>query len=51
MIGATVVSLASPLLIKLAIDRGIEEHDAHAIDLIAALVTSRSSSCGRCSSA
>ena len=37
MIGATVVSLTSPLLIKLAIDRGIEGHDVHAIDLIAAL--------------
>ncbi|HEX4525921.1 MAG TPA: ABC transporter ATP-binding protein, partial [Gaiellaceae bacterium] len=37
MIGATVVSLASPLLVKLAIDRGIEGHDVHAIDLIAVL--------------
>ena len=37
MIGATVVTLASPLLVKLAIDRGIEGHDVHAIDLIAVL--------------
>ncbi len=37
MIGATVVSLASPLLVKVAIDRGIEKHDAHAVDLIAVL--------------
>ena len=35
MIGATVVSLAAPLLVKLAIDRGIERHDLHAIDVIA----------------
>ncbi len=37
MIGATVVSLVSPLLVKVAIDRGIERHDVHAIDLIAVL--------------
>jgi len=37
MIGATVVSLASPLLVKVAIDRGIEHHDTHAIDLIVVL--------------
>ncbi len=37
MVGATVVSLTSPLLIKVAIDRGIEDQDTHAIDLIAAL--------------
>jgi ATP-binding cassette, subfamily B, bacterial len=37
MIGATVVSLTSPLLIKVAIDRGIEHDNVHAIDLIAAL--------------
>jgi ATP-binding cassette subfamily B protein len=35
MIGATVVSLAAPLLVKVAIDRGIRRHDAHAIDVIA----------------
>ena len=37
MIGATVVSLASPLLVKLAIDHGIERHDMHAVDIIALL--------------
>ena len=37
MVGATVVSLVSPLLVKVAIDRGIERHDAHAVDLIAVL--------------
>ena len=37
MIGATVVSLASPLLVKLAIDHGIEQHDMHAVDLIVVL--------------
>jgi ATP-binding cassette subfamily B protein len=37
MIGATVVSLSAPLLVKLAIDRGIDRHDAHAIDVIAAV--------------
>ena len=35
MIGATAVSLAAPLLVKLAIDRGIDRHDVHAIDVIA----------------
>ncbi|HVC86915.1 MAG TPA: ABC transporter ATP-binding protein [Gaiellaceae bacterium] len=35
MIGATTVSLAAPLLVKLAIDRGIQRHDVHAIDVIA----------------
>jgi ATP-binding cassette subfamily B protein len=35
MIGATAVSLAAPLLVKLAIDRGFERHDVHAIDVIA----------------
>ena len=35
MIGATVVSLSAPLLVKLAIDRGIDRHDVHAIDVIA----------------
>lgn len=37
MIGATGVSLSAPLLVKLAIDRGIDRHDAHAIDVIAAV--------------
>ncbi len=37
MIGATVVSLASPLLVKLAIDHGIEQNDMHAVDLIVVL--------------
>ena len=35
MVGATAVTLASPLLVKLAIDRGITRHDTHAIDVIA----------------
>jgi ATP-binding cassette subfamily B protein len=35
MIGATAVSLAAPLLTKIAIDRGIERHDPHAIDVVA----------------
>jgi ATP-binding cassette subfamily B protein len=35
MIGATIVSLAAPLLVKVAIDRGIRRHDVHAIDVIA----------------
>jgi ATP-binding cassette, subfamily B, bacterial len=35
MIGATAVSLAAPLLAKVAIDRGIERHDAHVIDVVA----------------
>lgn len=37
MIGATVVSLSAPLLVKLAIDRGIDRHDVHAIDVIAVM--------------
>jgi ATP-binding cassette subfamily B protein len=37
MIGATVVSLASPLLVKLVIDRGIEHDDVHAVDVIVVL--------------
>ncbi len=45
MIGATTISLAAPLLVKLAIDRGIQRHDVHAIDMIAlgyiALVVAR----------
>jgi len=35
MVGATVVSLAAPLLTKLAIDRGIRRGDVHVIDVIA----------------
>ncbi|MFL5964917.1 MAG: ABC transporter ATP-binding protein [Gaiellaceae bacterium] len=35
MAGATVVSLAAPLLTKIAIDRGIRERDLHVIDVIA----------------
>ena len=35
MIGATAVSLAAPLLAKIAIDRGIVRHDTHVIDVIA----------------
>jgi ATP-binding cassette, subfamily B, bacterial len=35
MIGGTSVSLAAPLLVKLAIDKGIDEHDPHAINVIA----------------
>ena len=35
MIGATAVSLAAPLLAKIAIDRGIQGHDTHVIDVIA----------------
>jgi ATP-binding cassette subfamily B protein len=45
MIGATAISLAGPLLVKLAIDRGIDRHDTHAIDVLAlsyiALVVAR----------
>ncbi len=35
MIGATAVSLAAPLLTKIAIDQGIRKHDTHVIDVIA----------------
>jgi ATP-binding cassette subfamily B protein len=35
MVGATIVSLAAPLLTKIAIDRGIRHHDVHVIDVIA----------------
>jgi ATP-binding cassette subfamily B protein len=35
MVGATAVSLAAPLLTKVAIDQGISKHDTHAIDVIA----------------
>ena len=36
MVGATIVSLAAPLLTKIAIDRGVRRHDVHVIDVIAA---------------
>jgi ATP-binding cassette, subfamily B, bacterial len=36
MIGATAVSLAAPLFVKVAIDRGVHHHDLQAIDEIAA---------------
>jgi ATP-binding cassette, subfamily B, bacterial len=35
MVGATAVSLAGPLLAKVAIDRGIGHHDPHVIDVVA----------------
>ena len=35
MIGATAVSLAAPLLTKVVIDRGIEQHDAKVINAVA----------------
>ncbi len=35
MIGATVVSLAAPLLTKIAIDQGIRKHNVHVIDVVA----------------
>ena len=37
MIGATGVSLAAPLFVKIAIDRGVTHHDPHAIDVVAAV--------------
>jgi ATP-binding cassette subfamily B protein len=37
MVGATAISLAGPLLTKIAIDRGITRHDTHAIDVVAAI--------------
>jgi ATP-binding cassette subfamily B protein len=37
MIGATAVSLAAPLLVKIAIDRGISKHHATPIDVVAAI--------------
>ena len=37
MVGATAVSLAAPLLVKVAIDRGVAHHDAHVIDVAAAV--------------
>jgi ATP-binding cassette subfamily B protein len=35
MIGATAVTLSAPLLVKIAIDRGISHHDVHVIDVTA----------------
>ena len=35
MIGATAVTLSAPLLVKIAIDRGIGHHDLHVIDVMA----------------
>jgi ATP-binding cassette subfamily B protein len=35
MVGATAVSLAAPLLTKIAIDQGIRKHDTHVIDVVA----------------
>jgi ATP-binding cassette subfamily B protein len=35
MIGATAVTLSAPLLVKIAIDRGIRRHDVHVIDVMA----------------
>lgn len=37
MIGATAISLAAPLLMKVAIDQGIDKHDAHVINAVAAV--------------
>ena len=37
MVGATAVSLAAPLLVKVAIDRGVSRHDPHVIDVAAAV--------------
>ena len=37
MIGATAISLAAPLFVKVAIDRGVGDHDVHAIDVVAAV--------------
>ena len=34
MIGATAISLAAPLLAKVAIDQGIEKHDRHVIEVV-----------------
>jgi ATP-binding cassette subfamily B protein len=34
MIGATAISLAAPLLAKVAIDQGIEKNDRHVIDVV-----------------
>ena len=35
MIGATAVTLSAPLLVKIAIDRGVRHHDLHVIDVMA----------------
>lgn len=35
MVGATAVTLTSPILAKIAIDRGINGHDPHVIDVVA----------------
>lgn len=35
MVVATAISLAAPLLVKLAIDHGIAKHDAHAVNTLA----------------
>jgi ATP-binding cassette subfamily B protein len=35
MVGATAVTLSAPLLVKIAIDRGISHHDVHVIDVMA----------------
>ncbi|MGZ4413459.1 MAG: ABC transporter ATP-binding protein [Gaiellaceae bacterium] len=37
MVAATGVSLAAPLLVKIAIDHGIRRHDAHTVDVLAAI--------------
>jgi len=37
MIGATAISLAAPLFVKVAIDRGVAQHDVHVIDVVAAV--------------
>ncbi len=37
MVGATAVSLAAPLFVKIAIDRGVADHDVRAINVVAAL--------------
>jgi ATP-binding cassette subfamily B protein len=35
MVGATAITLAAPLLAKIAIDRGVQQHDAQVIDAVA----------------
>ena len=35
MVGATAITLTSPILAKIAIDRGINGHDPHVIDVVA----------------
>jgi ATP-binding cassette subfamily B protein len=39
MIGGTAISLAAPLFVKIAIDRGVGHHDVHAVDEVAAAYT------------